>query len=210
MYIMTAQEILNSEDFKRCEAFHGHVCPGLSLGYQATKLAMNWLKEQRAEDEELVAVVETDACSADAVQVLTGCTFGKGNFIFKDYGKMALTLFSRKSGQGVRVSLRDGGFKPDTEHMALIQKMMAGQATAADREAFQKRHFQRTCDVLETPADQMFMVTGIKTELPARARIEPSELCARCGEPTMPSKMEIIGHEKLCRGCVENSHNSVL
>lgn len=202
---MTAQEILNSEDFKRCEAFHGHVCPGLSLGYQATKLAMDRLKERRAEDEELVAVVETDACSADAVQVLTGCTFGKGNFIFKDYGKMALTLFSRKSGQGVRVSLRDGGFKPDEEHMTLIRKMMSGQATGADREAFRKRHFQRTCDVLETPADRMFVLTDVTTELPVRAVIEPSELCARCGEPTMPSKMERIGSEKICRGCMDPS-----
>ena len=25
---------------------------------------------------------------ADAVQVLTGCTFGKGNFIYKDFGKI--------------------------------------------------------------------------------------------------------------------------
>jgi formylmethanofuran dehydrogenase subunit E len=97
---MTAQEILNSADFKQCEAFHGHVCPGLSIGYRAAKAAMTWLAEKRSEDEEVVAIVETDACSADAVQVLTGCTFGKGNFIFRDYGKMALTLLSRKTGQG--------------------------------------------------------------------------------------------------------------
>jgi len=38
------------------------------------------LGENRAEDEEIVAVVETDACGADAIQVRTGCTFGKGNF----------------------------------------------------------------------------------------------------------------------------------
>nr|WP_279383444.1 FmdE family protein [Methanobacterium formicicum] len=26
----------------------------------------------------------------DAIQVITGCTFGKGNLIFKDYGKKRL------------------------------------------------------------------------------------------------------------------------
>ncbi|MGD9973154.1 MAG: FmdE family protein [Desulfatirhabdiaceae bacterium] len=200
---MTADEILNSADFKRCEAFHGHVCPGLSMGYRATKLAMERLKENRAEDEELVAIVETDACSADAVQVLTGCTFGKGNFIFRDYGKMALTLFSRKSGDGVRVSLRQGAFTPDEKHMALIQKIMSGQATDAEQDEFRQIHFKRTCDVLEAPADEMFVITEVKTGLPSKARIEPSQPCARCGEPTMPSKMESAGEGKICRGCAD-------
>ena len=171
---MTAQEILNSKEFKRCEAFHGHVCPGLSLGYRATQLAMNRLNAERSTDEELVAIVETDACSADAVQVLTGCTFGKGNFFYKDYGKMALTLFNRNSGQGVRVSLRPDAFKPDAEHMALIQKMTTGQATGADQKQFEKRHFERTCDVLEAPAEKLFSISEVNAAIPSRARIEPS------------------------------------
>ena len=100
---MDAQRILDSKEFRKCAEFHGHICPGLSIGYRAAKLALDKIAEKRAADEEVVAIVETDACSADAVQVLTGCTFGKGNFIYKDYGKMALTLISRKSGQGVRV-----------------------------------------------------------------------------------------------------------
>ncbi len=62
---MNAEQILASDEFRRCVAFHGHVCPGLSMGYRAAKVAMERLKETRAEDEELVAIVETDACSAD-------------------------------------------------------------------------------------------------------------------------------------------------
>lgn len=198
---MTAQEILDSEDFKQCETFHGHVCPGLSIGYRAAKAGMSWLAEKRSEDEEVVAIVETDACSADAVQVLTGCTFGKGNFIYKDYGKMALTLLSRNSGRGVRLCLKPGAFKPNEEHSALIQKVMKGQASTAENERFQTLHHQKTCEVLEAPIDQLFVISEAETKLPFRARIEPSEPCARCGEPTMPSKMEIVGTEKICRGC---------
>ncbi len=202
---MTAQEILNSEDFKRCESFHGHVCPGLTLGYLASRLAMNWLKENRSEDEELVAIVETDACSADAVQVLTGCTFGKGNFLYKDYGKMALTLFSRNSGKGVRVCLRDGAFRPDKEHMILIQKIMAGEATDEERKEFEKCHLKRTCQLLEASSDELFVMTEVKAAIPSRARIEPSVPCFSCGEPTMPSKMGKKGEEKICRECASNS-----
>ena len=199
---MNAREIMNSEDFKRCADFHGHVCPGLSIGYRAAKTGMKWLKEKRAEDEEMVAIVETDACSADAVQVLTGCTFGKGNFIYRDYGKMALTLFSRNTGMGVRVSMRPGAYQSDPEHMALLRKIMAKEATATDRERFQALHHQRSCDMLEAPEDELFDVTEVQTQLPSRAKIEPSQPCARCGEPTMPSKMESVGGEKICRGCI--------
>ena len=50
-------------------------------------------------DEELLAFVENDACGADGVQVMTGCTFGKGNFIFENFGKHAFTLIARKRGK---------------------------------------------------------------------------------------------------------------
>jgi formylmethanofuran dehydrogenase subunit E len=200
---MTAQEILNSEDFKQCEAFHGHVCPGLSFGYRAARAGMSWLAEKRSEDEEIVAIVETDACSADAVQVLTGCTFGKGNFIFRDYGKMALTLLSRNSGRGVRLCLKPGAFKPNDEHSVLLKKIMQGNATEAESARFQTLHYQKTCEVLEAPIDQLFVITEAASEIPPRARMEPSALCARCGEPTMPAKMVTIGTEKICRGCSE-------
>ena len=199
---MNAQEIMNREDFKRCAAFHGHVCPGLSIGYRAAKAGMAWLAEGRSEDEEIVAVVETDACSADAVQVLTGCTFGKGNFVYKDHGKMVLTLLSRNTGRGVRVALRPGAFSPDEEHTALIQKMMAGEANEAEQARFQELHLQRSRDLLEAPIEDLFRLTPTETALPGKARIEPSTPCARCGEPTMPSKMETLGGQKICRGCV--------
>jgi formylmethanofuran dehydrogenase subunit E len=199
---MKAEEILSSPDFKRCERFHGHLCPGLALGYRSARLALDHLSAARAADEEVVAVVETDACSADAVQVLTGCTFGKGNFIYKDYGKMALTLFSRETGQGVRVVLRADALQPDEEHQALMQKRIAGTATEVENKRFQELHHQRTREVLEMPADRLFAIAPVETELPARARIEPSQACVRCGEPTMPSKMETLDGERLCRGCL--------
>lgn len=201
---MTAQDILNSEDFKQCQAFHGHVCPGLSMGYRAARAAMEWLDARRAEDEEVVAIVETDACSADAIQVLTGCTFGKGNFFYKDYGKMALTLASRDTGRGVRVSIRPEAFAPDRTHSDLLQKVMAGDATEAERQAFGDRHFQRTCEVLEQPTEALFRLTPVDIELPSRARIEPSKPCVQCNEPTMPSKMETVDGRTLCRACAQS------
>ncbi|WP_448383789.1 FmdE family protein [Desulfosoma sp.] len=191
--------------WRQCAAFHGHVCPGLALGYAATRLAMATLREDnRADDEELVAVVENDACFVDAVQVLTGCTFGKGNFFHKDYGKIALTLFSRRSGRGVRVSLKGDILAQSPEHAQLLKKVMSGQADAAERARFQELHAQRTREILEADPEHLFLATFVEAPVPERARMEPSAPCPRCGEPTMPSKMVSGPSGLLCRGCAES------
>jgi hypothetical protein len=54
------------EDFEQIIRFHGHLCPGLAIGYRAAKIAAANLQADRSEDEELVAIVETDACGIDA------------------------------------------------------------------------------------------------------------------------------------------------
>ena len=52
-------------DFRKCIEFHGHTCPGLAIGFQAARTLMERLGVKKAPDEELVAIVETDACGAD-------------------------------------------------------------------------------------------------------------------------------------------------
>ena len=93
-------------DFSKCIEFHGHACPGLAIGFQAARTLMERLGARKALDEALVATVETNACGADAIQVMTGCTFGKGDFLLKHYGKHAFSLMDRKKGKGVRVCLQ--------------------------------------------------------------------------------------------------------
>jgi len=48
--------------------------------------------------------VENDTCGADAIQAILGCTFGKGNLYFKDYGKMVYTVFNRQNGRAIRIA----------------------------------------------------------------------------------------------------------
>lgn len=200
---MNAQQIIETDDFKRCAEFHGHICPGLAIGYKATIAAMERLKETRAEDEEMVAIVETDACSADAVQVLTGCTFGKGNFIHKDYGKMVVTLLSRNTGNGVRVAMRPGSIAPDEIHQALLLKVMNDEADEEDKRRFKELHLKRTFEVLDMSVGNLFEVRNVNIQLPPRAKIEPSVLCDICGEPTMRTKLEDKDDKKVCRDCAE-------
>ena len=198
---MKAKDIIAGEDFQKCVEFHGHLCPGLTMGYRASVAGLEWLKAHRSVDEEIVAIVETDACCADAVQVMTGCTFGKGNFIFKDHGKMAFTFFSRKSGKGIRVVLKSDAFKPDKKHLELIQKKQNNTATDAELEEFKKQFEKRTHDILEKPVDDIFDLTKAQFDPPEKAQIQRSIPCSQCGEPTMETRLIEKDDLRICRGC---------
>jgi formylmethanofuran dehydrogenase subunit E len=198
---MNAEEIISSDDFRKCLEFHGHLCPGLAIGYRAAEAGLRWLRENRAFDEELVAIVETDSCGADAIQVLTGCTFGKGNLIFRDHGKNVYSLVSRQSGSGVRVALRAGAFAPGDRHMELIQKIRSDAATEEERTEFWSLHERRSQEILEKDIAELFSIDSVDIPLPSKARIEPSGICDCCGEPAMASKMEQEGNSRLCRNC---------
>ena len=65
------------DDLRQAVEFHGHLCPGLAIGYRVAK----YIQEHypRSEDEELVCIAENRSCSVDAVQQILGCTAGKGN-----------------------------------------------------------------------------------------------------------------------------------
>lgn len=192
---------LQTEDFRRCADFHGHICPGLSVGYRAARAGLDWLHSLRASDEELVAEVETDACGVDAVQVLTGCTFGKGNLVFKDRGKQAFTLFDRGSGRGVRAVMRAGAFAPDSRQGELFDKMRQNMATTEEQREFWELQRDKSREVLEKPLEDLFSLEWVTRSMPDKAEIESSEPCAGCGELTMASKMRQIGDSQYCRDC---------
>ena len=198
---MNAQTILKKNDFKKCMEFHGHLCPGLSTGYRAAVEGMKYLKEhKRSVDEEIVAITETDACGADAIQVITGCTFGKGNFIYKDYGKTAFTFFSRKTGNGVRLALKHNTTNIPDSHFKLMGKIKNNTATSEERKEFYKNHEKKSMEVLEKPINDLFSIKEVSIPIPDKAVIEKSQVCKQCNEPVMPSK---LNENKICRGCQE-------
>ena len=89
-----------------CVNFHGHECGGLTIGYKASLYAAQLLELTFSTDEQVVCISENDACGVDAVQVMLGCSIGKGNLLFHMRGKQAFTFFNRKSGKSVRLVLK--------------------------------------------------------------------------------------------------------
>jgi len=95
-------------EWEKVIAFHGHPCCLLAVGYRAARIALEQLAAGPAGQHQLVAVVENRTCAADAVQVLTGCTFGKSNFIYRDTGKYVFTFGLAGAPDALRVSLKPG------------------------------------------------------------------------------------------------------
>ncbi len=198
---MSSQNILDKESWKEAVKFHGHMCPGLSIGYRAAVAGLEQLQNCRSADEEIVTIVETNACGADAVQCLTGCTFGKGNLIFKDHGKQVFTFVSRDTGKGARVSLKPGIIELDERHLQLIELMRSEEATDQEIEEFWLIHHKKSVSILEKDIDELFDIREVNITLPPKAKIEPSVICDECGEPTMASKLTEIDSGRLCPEC---------
>ena len=76
----------------KCVAFHGHACGGLTIGFKAALYAMELLNAGFSDDEQLVCISENDACGVDAIQVILGCSIGKGNLLFHMTGKQAFSF----------------------------------------------------------------------------------------------------------------------
>lgn len=183
--------------------FHGHSCPGLAIGFRATELAMEALGAKRAVDEELLAIVENNACGVDAVQTLAGCSFGKGNLLFRDFGKQVYTFVRRRDGMAVRVVVKYGAnFDPD--YSVLKERIGSGTASLEDRERYPAVIKKRIQNILNAGED-VFEVKKVNLELPAAAAIYQTLQCAKCGEGVMEPRARLKSGQIVCLPCFERS-----
>jgi formylmethanofuran dehydrogenase subunit E len=102
--------MINAKDWLEFgQKFHGHKCPAMPNGLRVAAAAMNALGVERTGDSFLHAFLDLGenhcaTCFADGVQVITGCTLGKGNISKTHKGKWALTLVDKKNNRAVRVT----------------------------------------------------------------------------------------------------------
>lgn len=165
-------------DFEKCAAFHGHVCGGLTIGYKAAQYAIRLLNLTFSDDEEVVCIAENDACGVDAIQVMLGCSIGKGNLLFHMRGKQAFSVYNRKTGKAVRLVL-----KPKPEGLRKEDSL----------QYYQSRE-----------PEELFDVKPVVLALPEKARLFGSYCCDCCGEVTGANWIRLAGEKKLCLDCYES------
>ncbi|NLI13688.1 FmdE family protein [Pelotomaculum propionicicum] len=179
--------------------FHGHSCPGLAIGFRAAELAMEALGAKRAVDEELLAIVENNACGIDAVQTLAGCSFGKGNLLFKDLGKQVYTFVRRKDGSAVRVAVKYGSTF-DQGYSDLKERVKSGAASMEDKAKYAEAMKKRIQNILNA-GPEVFEVKKVNIKLPPAASIYETLQCAKCGEGVMEPRARLMSGQVVCLPC---------
>ena len=165
-------------DWERCVNFHGHECPGLAIGVKAYEAAKKKMNLKFTKDEEVVCVTENDSCAVDAVQVLTGCTLGKGNLVYKGTGKMAFSFFCRNNGRSIRMILKPLNKDMEREELKIY--------------------------ILGEDIDKLFEFSTPKYEIPPKAKIFNTVICEECGEGAPEHKIRIKDGKKVCLDCAED------
>jgi formylmethanofuran dehydrogenase subunit E len=162
-------------------SFHGHSCPGLAIGIRTAEFAIQKLGITPASS--IVCVVETDMCAVDGIQFLTGCTFGKGNLVHKDFGKAGFTFFDRDANKGFRAVFLDDAVRelPDPKGIS-------------GKEA-------RIFNIMAADINDLFEVKAIAAPPVRPARILQSITCRECGEKVMESRLRRFDGKDLCIPC---------
>jgi len=192
---------------RKAGELHGHLCPYLALGVRAGYVALTGMGvKQGLGMEQLLAIVETNSCFSDGVQMVTGCTFGNNGLIYRDLGKTAVTV-ARRDGTAVRVALRAeyADSFPDRypEANTLFQKIVINheEATQAEQEKMMQLWAKSSFGQLELPEEEVFNVTHQEIQAPAFAPLFASVKCSVCGESIMETRARIRDGEPICIAC---------
>ena len=161
--------------FEKSAEFHGHRCPGVAIGVRAASEAQKLLDIGHSADEEVLCITENDACGVDGIQVILGCSAGKGNLIFRIRGKQAFSFFNRANGESVRLVLKQ------------LPKMESREA---------KQDY-----ILDAPLEDIFEIKKPGYLLPEAARLFPSIDCEVCGESTAEPYVRLENGKKVCLDC---------
>jgi formylmethanofuran dehydrogenase subunit E len=186
------------------QLLHGHKCPAMPLGLRAGAAAMNALGVERAKDGQLLALLELGEahcahCFADGVQMITGCTFGKGNIKQLGYGKFGLTLVDKASGKSMRVVPRaevQGATKQTPFFKEYREKGIPASEVPA--EVVQPLVEQ----VMGAPAEKILKIGEVEDyEVPKTAESFASFVCESCGDMVVEKYGRVVGDQKVCIPC---------
>jgi len=184
--------------------FHGHKCPAMPMGLRVGSAAMSTLGVERAKDGQLLALVEIGVnhcatCFADGIQMITGCTFGKGNLRRLNYGKWALTLIDKKTSRAVRVAVRAEMMAANKQTDFFQQYRMKGIPASQVPPEVAQPLVDR---VLNAPEDRLIAIGEVfeyKTQDAPHSF--DSFICAICGEMVAEPYGRLLDDKKVCIPC---------
>lgn len=190
--------------------FHGHECPGAAFGTRVAEIAASRLG-RHAKDNELVAIVEGSSCATDAIQVITGCTVGRGNLQHVNNGKKAYSFWRRADGTGIHLkAVPDSPAFRTAEIWALFSKISRGESTPDEDKRFADLQADRIGKLLSAPGEDLLIITDVAEAVPARPSQHASSLCELCGEPTEIDRLHNHRGAMVCPPCHAAAHGGTV
>lgn len=197
--------MIEAKDFYEAGlVLHGHKCPAMPMGLRVGAAALNALGVERAKDGQLEAIVELGedhcaTCFADGVQMVTGCTFGKGNIRKTHLGKWGVTVVDRKTGRSVRVSPKAEAMLANKQSKFFSDYREKGIPASQVPEEIVAPMVEK---VLNAPAEALLNVGEIvQTEVKMAKHSFDGFVCAKCGEMVAEPYGRLHNDQKLCIPC---------
>ena len=186
------------------QKFHGHKCPAMPNGLRVGAAAMNALGVERTGDSALVAMLDLGedhcaTCFADGVQVITGCTMGKGN-IKKTYkGKWAVTLIDKKSKKAVRVTPKAEAMLANKKTEFFTEYREKGVPPTQVPDEVVEPLVQK---VMSAPDEMMMNISEVfDYDWNEPAHSFAGFVCEDCGEMVVEKYGRVKGDKKVCIDC---------
>ncbi|MDD4715632.1 MAG: FmdE family protein [Oscillospiraceae bacterium] len=171
-------------DLKKATLFHGHACTGIILGVRMARAGLSYLGiNDPEENRDFIVYLEIDRCLADAIQSVTGLSFGKRRLKAMGYGKMAASFIDMNTGKGVRIVMN------------------------AKQEAPEKTDQVQFWD--QFPDEQLFQMEPVMVDLKPEDLPGPpvrTAVCELCHEKIMDGKDIVKDGQILCKACAEGAY----
>jgi formylmethanofuran dehydrogenase subunit E len=184
----------------RAGELHGHYCPGLAMGVMAGTYAIHKLGWKSEGLEKVLAIVETNGCFADGVQITTGCTFGNNSLIYRDIGKTALVV-TRRDGNGLRLAAKSHSLDDPDYHQLFEKVIKKRRGTDEEKARFRRQSMKRAFLMLDKEISELFTLEKIAVKVPDYAPVHESITCDSCKEPVMSTRIIEKEGQSLCRTC---------
>jgi formylmethanofuran dehydrogenase subunit E len=179
----------------RSAARHDHLCPRQVLGVRIGLLASQIFGTPPGENpgKRLLAIVESDGCFSDGIEVASGCTLGHRRLRLQDYGKIAATFVDTQTGRAVRIAPRT-----DVRERAYAWAPQEKRHYFAQLQAYQVMPDAELLAVQEVallePVKHILSRPGVRVQ------------CSQCGEEIVNEREVFRNGQVLCIACAGESY----
>ncbi|MGQ9826060.1 MAG: FmdE family protein [Desulfotomaculales bacterium] len=184
--------------------YHGHLCPELAVGYRAGLIARASLNLNRRNAHEFFVVAENLSSAIDALQYLTGCTFGNQSFYAYETGKHVYYFARYNQEQVLHEALRISLINPLIDlspYQPIAARLCAGKAAPEEVSLYHRAISQAVKDILNLPEESLFTQKVVSIRRPQPFSRHAYSRCARCGEVVAAFSIVAINDRPLCPVC---------